>query len=610
MKVTLTRVTENPVGAIEEAACNCYDSEPTGGKIMKSCYKSGHHSVLEFADFTFHIEGVSRACYDKYTEVLTKKGWKYFDDLTKEDQILTRKQNGQVEFHKPTDYIEYQYDGDLYYYSSQNIDLAITPNHNLYIKKYDVRVPVEYQLVPAEEATLKRYYMTKTIDYNNKLSETITIPGFEYERKNNCGKHYTKVVKDLELNRKSFYKLLAWYIAEGSVYYREEENSYCISISQKKEKNIQHILDICQENNLTASYDGNAIRFKNQCLGKYLKTLGYSHEKYIPFNIFDNFDKETAKLFIDEYIKGDGTIDKNGCAKIFTISERLMNQLYTLCYVAGYTCSYHIDDRVGQSHIWNEQKIINNYPCYVINISMSGQRNHEVVVKRDKHLSLNHYNDKVYCVSVPNHTLFVRRNGKAVWCGNCTHQLVRHRLASYAQRSQRYTKEDGFGYVVPNSIKNNPNALEMYENIMGSLAEGYHALNSNLGIPAEDARMVLPNACETVIEVKMNFRTLIHFMNERLCTRAQLEIRQMALLMKKTIEEQYPELAKYLVPKCEIHEGMPFCTEHSTCGRHPKLKVIYDDYTKLQDLIDESKNGNITDIDLAQKFWDIFCKEE
>ena len=61
MKVTLTRVTENPIGAIEEAACNCYNSEPTGGKIMKSCYNSGHHSVLEFCDFTFHVEGVSRA---------------------------------------------------------------------------------------------------------------------------------------------------------------------------------------------------------------------------------------------------------------------------------------------------------------------------------------------------------------------------------------------------------------------------------------------------------------------------------------------------------------------------------------------------------------------
>ena len=98
------------------------------------------------------------------------------------------------------------------------------------------------------------------------------------------------------------------------------------------------------------------------------------------------------------------------------------------------------------------------------------------------------------------------------------------------------------------------------------------------GLPNEDCRYILPNACTTCIEVKMNFRTLIHFMNERLCTRAQWEIRQMALLMKRCIEEQYPELAKYLVPKCEIHEGMPFCTEHKSCGRHPLLKDIYSGY--------------------------------
>ena len=62
MKVELTRITENPILAIEEAASNCYDSEPTGdGKIMKHCIKSGHTSVTEFCDFTFHIEGISRA---------------------------------------------------------------------------------------------------------------------------------------------------------------------------------------------------------------------------------------------------------------------------------------------------------------------------------------------------------------------------------------------------------------------------------------------------------------------------------------------------------------------------------------------------------------------
>ena len=80
-----------------------------------------------------------------------------------------------------------------------------------------------------------------------------------------------------------------------------------------------------------------------------------------------------------------------------------------------------------------------------------------------------------------------------------SHQLVRHRMASYAQRSQRYCNEEGFEFVTPRTISQNPEALEFYEKIMDSLTEGYHALASNFNIPNEDARMILPNACTTCI---------------------------------------------------------------------------------------------------------------
>ena len=176
-----------------------------------------------------------------------------------------------------------------------------------------------------------------------------------------------------------------------------------------------------------------------------------------------------------------------------------------------------------------------------------------------------------------------------------THQLVRHRLASYAQRSQRYCGEGEFGYVVPSTIGKDPEAEHIYSSLMGYINMQYKKLQE-LGIPNEDARYVLPNACETVIEVKMNFRTLIHFMNERLCVRAQWEIREMAKEMKRCVVEQYPELAKYLVPKCEAHDGTPFCTEHSSCGRHPKLKTIYDGYQAFWSLA-----GRTSPIDLNKK---------
>ena len=194
-----------------------------------------------------------------------------------------------------------------------------------------------------------------------------------------------------------------------------------------------------------------------------------------------------------------------------------------------------------------------------------------------------------------------------------THQLVRHRLASYAQRSQRYCVEDKFKYVIPNSIKNNELALDQYTHCMDKISELYSDLVSMDNIPAEDARMLLPNACETVIEVKMNLRSLIHFMNERLCTRAQWEIRLLALEMKKCVLAVYPELAEFLVPKCEIHKKQPFCPEHSTCGRHPRLKDIYDrfldpKYYALDQLIPDVKTIPMPAEELADKFMELFCE--
>lgn len=167
-------------------------------------------------------------------------------------------------------------------------------------------------------------------------------------------------------------------------------------------------------------------------------------------------------------------------------------------------------------------------------------------------------------------------------------QLTRHRHAGYAVRSQRYCSEDGFKYVVPPSIQSNPNALDSFEAAMLYSQLTYEKLQA-FGIPNEDARFVLPNACETIIEVTMNLRALMNFMNERLCTCAQWEIRQLAKLMKDLIIKQIPQFAPYLVPKCEKYgKGKEFCNESKkrSCGRHPLLDDIMKDYHALQALCD------------------------
>ena len=157
-----------------------------------------------------------------------------------------------------------------------------------------------------------------------------------------------------------------------------------------------------------------------------------------------------------------------------------------------------------------------------------------------------------------------------------THQLVRHRMASYAQRSQRYCVEDGFEFVTPTGVSKNAEADEIYQNTVETIKKAYSDLLA-MGVAAEDARMLLPNACCTEICVKMNLRELIHFCNERLCACAQWEIRAMAREMVKAVVAVAPELKDFLVPKCEAHAPYSFCTESKSrsCGRHPLISEVF-----------------------------------
>lgn len=130
----------------------------------------------------------------------------------------------------------------------------------------------------------------------------------------------------------------------------------------------------------------------------------------------------------------------------------------------------------------------------------------------------------------------------------CSHQLVRHRQASYTQRSQRYCTEYLNMPVVPPSIAGNPEAFNEYRKAIQGVKNTYAKLIDMYDIPREDARYILPNAMGTELYFSCNFRELMHICNERLCTKAQWEIRMMVQLMKEQID---PALQKYLVPKCQ-----------------------------------------------------------
>ncbi len=153
----------------------------------------------------------------------------------------------------------------------------------------------------------------------------------------------------------------------------------------------------------------------------------------------------------------------------------------------------------------------------------------------------------------------------------CSHQLVRHRLASFSQRSQRYIDEADFDYVVPDSIKQNKAVSADFTKLIQQISAFYKTLLSS-DTPKEDARYILPNAAATSLIVTMNARELTHFITLRTCLRAQWEIRKIADKMLALAGEKAGVIFENAGPACVRGE----CTEGKlTCGKIEQVRERY-----------------------------------
>ena len=176
-----------------------------------------------------------------------------------------------------------------------------------------------------------------------------------------------------------------------------------------------------------------------------------------------------------------------------------------------------------------------------------------------------------------------------------THQLVRHRIASYSQQSQRYVQLDSFEYIVPPSIAEDAGLKDTYTKTMRQLQDVYDELVEGLrpkntqkyldrGFSEkearmrgekdalEDARYVFPNACETKIIFTMNVRSLLHFITLRTCNRAQWEIRALALEVHRLAQATYPVLFQNAGPRCL---SGPCPEGRMSCGRQEEVRAFF-----------------------------------
>lgn len=165
-------------------------------------------------------------------------------------------------------------------------------------------------------------------------------------------------------------------------------------------------------------------------------------------------------------------------------------------------------------------------------------------------------------------------------------QLTRHRMASYSVKSQRYVEEANYEYITPPEILENADAKALYDETMAKIGEAYEQLTQVLyqkhiqtmdeksakKKAIEDARFVLPNACETKLIMTFNARSLLNFFSVRCCNRAQWEIQALADAILWKVREVAPVIFRYAGPKC-AHGA---CPEGSmSCGKRAEMQKKY-----------------------------------
>lgn len=385
-------------------------------------------------------------CYDDKTEVLTHKGWKLFKDLNYEDQICTlNPTTDQIEYNPPTAILSFTHHKKLLTIQNRSIDIAVTPDHNMYVcsqwnkKKGSNR----FEFVKARDLQYQSS-IKRTGTWIGEDQEFFVLPSVStghYEG-NQVVLHATP---ELKIPMDVWIAFMGIWLADGSA-------SDKISIAQKTEQEAELIEKLLPRMPFKFTKENNEWHCYNKQLYTYLKTFGLAYEKFVPQFIKELSGMQIAS-FLDWYNLGGGTLMKTGFRIFHTSSKRLADDIQELLLKIGRVGLVRTRKRKA-GRIWTRNHLA-NYSRVQYEVMERVNKIESCLYKRDAKVI--DYDGKVYCATVKNHIMYVRRNGKPYWCGNT--------LMLWTQRSRIFEltlekmKENlaasGYvGYIDVNSIAN------------------------------------------------------------------------------------------------------------------------------------------------------------
>jgi hypothetical protein len=362
-------------------------------------------------------------CYDEETEILTKQGWKKYTELADDEVVATlNPTTNELEYHTIERKIQYHYSGRMYRLESTQVSLMVTPNHKLWVGKRTQPGKVKYDFAFPHEVFGKNGTTYHPYYKKNAKWQGVDNPHLVLSRRESGSGPKRGEIRIPMSEWAPFFGL---WLAEGYTAFRE--GNYHVGIRNLDQDLLRFAYNCLKKWGLNPHYSSDGrVSVLNKQLFDLLVPIGDKYTKYIPDEI-KNLPAPLLRSILEYFARGDGTHDDDeaevGATRVRcqTSSQRLRDDLMEISLKAGFECSYRVHVEPGSTAViieadGHERTITRTATNYRLSILY---RRGETRVDKPSTERWEDYSGIVWCVTVPNHIVYVRRNGKPVWCGNC-----------------------------------------------------------------------------------------------------------------------------------------------------------------------------------------------
>lgn len=413
-----------------------------------------------------------KMCYDPATEILTTAGWVAVSEVRENHKVATLDPDThQIEYLPPAAVHSFPHSGNMYRLATTQADLLVTDNHQLYAKP---RGESAFRLTEARDLYGRRYNLKRSGNWTGSSPAAVTLPGVLVRA--GQGGRGSRVTPDLEVPIRTYAMVLGMFLSEGNLVCQPESGSYGFDLTQIKPASRARMIAALTEAGVSFSEHGRGTKVRVYGVHWYnhLKALGTgAAEKFIPDSVFE-WDTDLLAVLYEWLMWGDGC-DTGSNPRYTTTSRRLADGVQRLALHLGWSANITVTPARRGVIKGKEYQFADRYDVSIYLAKNEPTVNHGHAKQQSgQSESWVPYEGPVYCVTMPrNHVIYVRRNGKPVWCGNSGRYGDKGVVAAIVPDARMPHGQDGKPFEVllnPLGVISRTNPAQKVEAMLGKIA--------------------------------------------------------------------------------------------------------------------------------------------